>query len=307
MAHIVSKTCSSYKWSPSLRRGGDQFYILMELGLVVLITQDMVIHNTLSIGRFELVHLMSDAHQEIKISQLTPKQDFYVVRAPIISGSPLGWDVVDLAGQPIELRLTAKELCSIDDYIRTSGALGAVGNPDWVQTFSGEMFFPTVPERNEVLVEDIAHSLSQQCRYNGHTKKFYSVAEHCLLLSSAVPKRYALEALLHDAAEAYIGDMVRPIKNDPLFKPFKEVEDLILGKIMGTLVPQRDFSGLSKVVIAADNAVLCDEQLQCFDKFLDWEMPFQPLGVTIQFLCPEEAEEKYLLRFTELTKENTKG
>src|SRR5689334_10911717 len=77
-------------------------------------------------------------------------------------------------------------------------------------TFSGEPFWPLDPQPEDIRIVDIAHALSLQCRFNGHTKFHYSVAQHSLIMSFNVPLQFALEALLHDAAEAYIGDLIRP-------------------------------------------------------------------------------------------------
>lgn len=93
----------------------------------------------------------------------------------------------------------------------------------WMQTFSGQQFWPLLP-MGEIKFIDIAHALSMICRYGGHTKSFYSVAQHCVLASHMVPAEHAKWALLHDAAEAYLGDIVRPIK-----------------KSFGFYVPDRDF------------------------------------------------------------------
>ena len=81
-----------------------------------------------------------------------------------------------------------------------------------MQTFSGRQFWPLDPRAEEILIEDIAHSLSLQCRYAGHTLVFYSVAEHSIRVSRACDSRNALWGLLHDAAEAYLVDLPRPIK-----------------------------------------------------------------------------------------------
>lgn len=82
----------------------------------------------------------------------------------------------------------------------------------WIQTYSGEKFFPARPEAGGIHVEDIAHALSMQCRFAGHTSCFYSVAQHSIHVSDYCP-RFPLHALLHDAAEAYILDFPRPIKH----------------------------------------------------------------------------------------------
>ena len=94
---------------------------------------------------------------------------------------------------------------------------------NWIQTFSGKMFFPLAPRAQDIDIEDIAHALSNLCRFGGHTKAFYSVAQHSCLIADALSVKYlnAPEAerrailgwaLLHDAAEAYLVDIPRPIK-----------------------------------------------------------------------------------------------
>lgn len=77
--------------------------------------------------------------------------------------------------------------------------------------------------------DDIAHALAHQCRYNGHTVKFYSVAEHSYLMSTQVSKPCVIHALLHDAAEAYTGDITTPVKR--LFPAIAEMEERILAAI----------------------------------------------------------------------------
>ncbi|MGF6692685.1 hypothetical protein M2318_002757 [Metapseudomonas resinovorans] len=82
----------------------------------------------------------------------------------------------------------------------------------WIVTRSGRKFDLARPTADMVDPTDITHSLSMQCRFNGHTARFYSVAQHCYLVSDLVPAEHQLAALLHDATEAYVGDMVRPLK-----------------------------------------------------------------------------------------------
>lgn len=82
----------------------------------------------------------------------------------------------------------------------------------WIITRSGLKFDLANPTAAMVDPTDIAHSLSMQCRFNGHTSSFYSVAQHCYLVADLVPAEHQLAALLHDATEAYVGDLVRPLK-----------------------------------------------------------------------------------------------
>ena len=82
----------------------------------------------------------------------------------------------------------------------------------FITTFTGKRFYFFNVTPDDIDIEDIIHSLSNACRYNGHCNRFYSVAEHSLLTAAIAPSEYVLEALLHDAAEAYITDIPRPLK-----------------------------------------------------------------------------------------------
>jgi len=87
---------------------------------------------------------------------------------------------------------------------------------DWCQTFSGVEFYIQDPRPEDINIIDIAHALSHICRYNGHCSFHYSVAQHSALVARLVPNHLKLAALLHDAHEAYTGDIVSPLK--PAFK-----------------------------------------------------------------------------------------
>ena len=95
---------------------------------------------------------------------------------------------------------------------------------DWMQTYTGRQFWPLDPRPEEVVIEDIARALSMQCRFAGHCAKFYSVADHSVRVSMLADENstLALAGLLHDAAEAYVVDVPRPLKR---FLPgYKEIE-----------------------------------------------------------------------------------
>lgn len=82
----------------------------------------------------------------------------------------------------------------------------------WIQTYTGKRFDLMWPTADMVDVFDMARSLAFQCRFNGAVRHYYSVAQHCVLVSLLVPPELALAGLLHDGEEAYLGDIVRPMK-----------------------------------------------------------------------------------------------
>lgn len=164
-------------------------------------------------------------------------------------------------------------------------------------TYSGRIMDVRAPKVEDLSIEDIAHSLSLQCRFGGHCKEFYSVAQHCVEVSKRVPEKDALWGLLHDASEAYLCDLPRPVKK--LFPKYKEYENSLLG-----LVSER--FGLSKKCPASVKRV--DEMMLVWEaKWLhkvpiksEVKIPSEPVVPK----SPWQAERAFLERFYELTESN---
>ena len=161
---------------------------------------------------------------------------------------------------------------------------------DWIQTYTGKAFTPMDPKASFVCIDDIAHSLSMQCRYAGHCNKFYSVAEHCVLMSRAVSDENKLWALLHDASEAYLVDVPRPIK--PHLIGYREIEAKVMAAVCERFQLPRM---MPDEVHDADSAILRDEcEQNMAEPPMDWNLPAKGLGVTLQFWSPALAKKEFL-------------
>lgn len=169
---------------------------------------------------------------------------------------------------------------------------------DWMQTFSGRRFYPLSPRPDELEPADIAHALSLLCRYGGHVDRFYSVAEHCVLMSQAVAPANALAALLHDATEAYVVDVPRPLKRQ--LPGYREIEEQVWFAIAHRF--RLDFE-LPAEVHEADNRILVNERAALLSNAEAWASidGLEPLPVVITGWAPAEAERRYAARLAELT------
>lgn len=168
---------------------------------------------------------------------------------------------------------------------------------DWILTHTGTKFHPLAPDPEAIHIEDIAHSLSLQCRFNGHSHQFYSVAEHSVRLSEIVEPELALWGLLHDAGEAYFSDLPRPIKNQ--FPRFRELEDKLVAVIMAKYGLQAE---MPKSVKEADDIMLITELRDIMPKSpIPIEMNVRPLEEAIVPWTAERAKQRFLERFESLT------
>jgi len=169
----------------------------------------------------------------------------------------------------------------------------------WIQTYTGKQFFPLAPKIDQICIEDIAQSLGKICRFNGHTLKFYSVAEHSIYVSHYASEKNSLWGLLHDAAEAYLGDIVRPLK--PFLNGYKEIEKNLskcIAKKFNLEWP------MPEEIKQIDIAILHDESIQVMGKKPQaWsQLSLSPLGVRIIGFDYSDATRIFLERYQELVK-----
>ncbi len=166
----------------------------------------------------------------------------------------------------------------------------------YVSTYLGNRFYLTRPHIDDVAIEDIAHGLAYQCRFNGQTSAFYSVAQHSLMVMELVPPEHRFAALLHDAAEAYLGDMVKPLKN--LFPEFSAIETrvmAIIGEKFGL-----DLTHLAPCIKEADLVALATEKRDLMPHSTEsWSYlaNVEPLPHIIAALSPGEAKEAFLAAY----------
>jgi hypothetical protein len=173
---------------------------------------------------------------------------------------------------------------------------------NFMQVWSGGIYWPLDPRAEEVFIEDIAHALSMLCRYGGHVENFYSVGEHSVHVSRIVPPHLALLGLLHDSTEAYLIDVPRPIKRH--LTNYKEIEALNWAAIAERFGVPYD---MPEEIHRADAAMLATERAGLMKPLPEhaaqaWAMGDvqPPADVTIGCWPPSYAKEMFLRRFEEL-------
>lgn len=169
---------------------------------------------------------------------------------------------------------------------------------DWMQTYTGGKFWPMDPRADEVFIEDIAHSLAMQSRYAGHCIRFYSVAEHCVLMARHLRWEgvdVALYALLHDASEAYLVDIPRPVK--PFLTGYKAAEAKVMAAVCDRYGLPHE---MPAAVHEADDRIIGDELVNLVP--MDWHARYvgQKLDVELRYWSPEKAEEEFMATFDAL-------
>lgn len=159
--------------------------------------------------------------------------------------------------------------------------------PNCIRTFSGNFVNVFEPIAEMICIEDIAHALSNLCRFGGHLPKFYSVAQHSVLCSNGVDEKYKLQALMHDASEAYILDVPTPIKKQ--LNQYKEMED----KLMHLIADKFGFT------------YPLEEEVKNIDKDMlhfEWHhlMLLKPLDYKFECWSPAIAKEQFIKTFNSL-------
>ena len=213
--------------------------------------------------------------------------DSLLERPTLDPAKPCGSHILSTASLP-----TGKSILS-DNSLRSPCEIGS-----FIQTYTGLKFplFECTPD--DIFIEDIAHGLSNLCRFSGQCLHFYSVAEHCCLLSDVFERHrtiyHALWALLHDSSEAYVVDIPKPLK--ACLPGYKEIEDRIMlcvAEHFDLAWPEPD------VVRVADRQILRDE----FDQNMlpnCWAPEWEGLGIEVKLWRPEIAEREFLRRFHDL-------
>lgn len=175
---------------------------------------------------------------------------------------------------------------------------------DWLQTFSGRQFWPMDPRASEVFIEDIAHSLAMQTRYAGHCLRFYSVAEHSVLLTRYFRRQGAsvevqLWALLHDASEAYLVDVPRPVK--PFLAGYKAAEAQVMRAVCERFGLPED---MPAEVHAADGDIIGNERANMAPCVAEWYATGPGLdGVYLRNWAPHVAELEFTMEYRRLMDE----
>lgn len=176
----------------------------------------------------------------------------------------------------------------------------------YIETFTGTKFYFLEPTDDSIRIEDIAHALSNNCRYTGHCRSFYSVAEHSYIVSLIVEQPNSLAGLLHDASEAYLTDVASPVK--PYLANYKAMENVIMTAIAKKYKFEWPLADDVKDADAVQLKTEARHLMQSEGK--DWIAKYptkRPYGKVPKCLPPAQAEQIFLDKFYELTRTGPKS
>lgn len=165
-----------------------------------------------------------------------------------------------------------------------------------ILTADGEYFDYEVPNREAITINAIARGLANTCRFAGQCNRYYSVAEHSVWVSRLVPASMAIEGLLHDAAEAFICDMPKPLKE--MLPDYKAVEKRVEAAVFGCF----GFTDLPPEIKRADRIMLATEQGQIMQNNHEWKWTADTprADIVIEGLGPDDAFALFMARAIEL-------
>ena len=177
----------------------------------------------------------------------------------------------------------------------------------YIETYTGNKFHLFGKCLLEIDIIDIAHSLAYQCRYSGHSKTYYSVAEHSLWCSRIAPVGHELHALLHDASEAYLSDIASPFKQ--FLSNYYELEISVMERVAKRFQLPNYFWRLDDVQKVDMQALKCEAHLLMQSQGSDWpgleDVEYAPIMNPEKWPIvlgkdPKDAEIAFLKRFAEL-------
>jgi 5'-deoxynucleotidase YfbR-like HD superfamily hydrolase len=166
-----------------------------------------------------------------------------------------------------------------------------------ISVTGGQFFDLLEPAKSEYDIDTIATALSNICRYTGHVTRFYSVAEHSVLVSRIVPARFSLEGLLHDASEAFVGDVSSPLKK--LLDRYQEIEYNIqedVARRFGLQFPfPEEIHKADKQLYWAERKMIAPAVDALWHKEFRASRKVEPQGWT-----PKIAKKRFLARYNEI-------
>ena len=167
----------------------------------------------------------------------------------------------------------------------------------YITTYTGKHFDPVNPDKNLIDIQDIAHALSLICRGNGHVKTFFSVGQHCVNAAKEATlrgysDRVILACLIHDAGEAYLSDVPRPVK--PSMPEYNQLEnnllDIIYEKFLGSPLTEEE----QRLVKSVDNDLLYYDLKELLNEVLDVPAPSLHISLNYNFVPFDEIEQNFL-------------
>jgi 5'-deoxynucleotidase YfbR-like HD superfamily hydrolase len=175
-----------------------------------------------------------------------------------------------------------------------------------LETWSGYFYEFLDPKQEQIHIVDIAYALSNKARFSGHTQ-FYSVAEHSVAVAKRLPKRLQLAGLLHDAAEAYLGDIPSPLKHFlPDFKRIEAINELAINKKFKLdKLTQADWAEVKQADL---QALFNEARVLITSQGRDWSMfkgkEWKTDDIYPMCLYPEEALRHFMFMFDQLVNNN---